>query len=239
MQIFTAEFFGTALLIIFGDGVVANTILDKSFMKGGGSIQITIAWGLAVMIPAFIFGAISGAHFNPALTLALACDGSVQWANVPQYISGQFLGAFAGAIVVYILFKNHLDQTQDSETKFAVFATRPSIPNKPLNFLGEFIQTFILVFCLKGILNVPEMTSELSYIYVFAIITAIGMSFGGLTGYAINPARDFAPRLAHALLPIKGKGSSHWDYAFIPICAPILGAISAIFLFNFLDFKPI
>lgn len=224
---FLAEFVGTFMLILLGDGVVANVTLNKSGMKGAGSIQITLAWGLAVMAPAFIFGAASGAHFNPALTIALAVDGSLPWAEVPVYIIGQFLGAFIGACLVYLMFKDQFDATDDPGTKLGVFSCGPSVPNMPLNFLAEIVATFVLVFAIKGI---PTAADGLSNLFVFGIIVSIGMSLGGLTGYALNPARDIGPRMAHAVLPIKGKGDSNWGYAVVTLFGPIVGAILAVLL---------
>ena len=212
---YIAEFLGTMLLILLGDGVVANVTLNKSGMKGAGSIQITFAWGLAVMIPAYIFGAASGASFNPALTLALAIDGSFDW-----------------AILVYLLFKGQFDATEEAKTKLGVFCTSPSIPNKGLNILSEAIGTFVLVFAIKGIANVGEIAGGLDKFLVFGIIVSVGMSLGGLTGYAINPARDLGPRLAHAILPIKGKGDSNWGYAIVPLVGPIIGAVAAVLLYG-------
>lgn len=229
---YIAEFIGTMLLIILGDGVVANVNLNKSGMKGGGSIQITIAWGLAVMIPAFIFGSASGASFNPALTIALAVDGSFAWKMVPGYLIAQFAGAFVGAVLVYVLFKGQFDATEDPDTKRGVFCTSPSIPNTALNILSEAIGTFVLVFAIKGMGQVPGLDDGMGKLFVFAIIVSIGMSLGGLTGYAINPARDLGPRLAHAVLPIKGKGSSNWSYAPVVIVGPLLGAVAAVLLYQ-------
>lgn len=228
---FLAEFFGTMLLIILGDGVVANVTLNKSGMKGAGSIQITLAWGLAVMVPAFIFGAASGAHFNPALTIALAVDGSLDggWAVVPVYIIAQFLGAIVGACIVYLMFKDQFDATDDPGTKLGVFSTGPSIPNIPRNIFCEAVATFVLVFAIKGIPG--TVAGGVSNLFVFGIIVSIGMSLGGLTGYALNPARDIGPRIAHAFLPIKGKGDSNWGYAIVPLVGPIVGAIVAVLLF--------
>lgn len=224
---FLAEFFGTMLLIILGDGVVANVTLNKSGMKGAGSIQITLAWGLAVMVPAFIFGAASGASFNPALTIALAVDGSQPWAEVPVYIAAQFAGAIVGACIVYLMFKDQFDATDDPGTKLGVFSTGPSVPNLPLNIFCEAVATFVLVFAIKGI---PAVADGISNLFVFGIIVSIGMSLGGLTGYALNPARDIGPRIAHAFLPIKGKGDSNWGYAIVPLVGPIIGAIVAVLL---------
>ncbi len=229
---YIAEFLGTMMLIILGDGVVANVNLNKSGMKGGGSVQITFAWGLAVMVPAFIFGAASGASFNPALTLALAIEGTFDWALVPGYIIAQFAGAFVGGCIVWLLFKDQFDATPDSGSKLGVFCTGPSVPNLPLNILSEAVGTFILVFAIKGIANVPGIAGGFDKFLVFGIIVSIGMSLGGLTGYAINPARDLGPRLAHAVLPIKGKGSSNWKYGIVPLVGPIIGAIVAVLLYN-------
>lgn len=229
---YLAEFIGTMMLIILGDGVVANVSLNKSGMKGAGAVQITLAWGLAVLIPAFIFGAASGASFNPALTLALAIEGSFAWNLVPGYIVAQFAGAFLGACIVWLLFKKQFEATEDQGTKLGVFSTSPSIANLPLNILSEAIGTFVLVFAIKGIGNVPDLAPGVDKLFVFGIIVAVGMSLGGLTGYAINPARDLGPRLAHALLPIKGKGKSNWKYGIVTLVGPIVGAIAAVALFN-------
>ena len=229
---YIAEFVGTCMLIILGDGVVANVTLNKSGMKGAGSIQITFAWGLAVLVPAFIFGEASGASFNPALTIALAADGSFAWSMVPGYIVAQIAGAFLGACIVYILFKEQFDATEDPGTKLGVFSTGPSVPNMPLNILSEAIGTFVLVFAIKGIGNVTGLSTGVDKLFVFGIIVSVGMSLGGLTGYAINPARDLGPRLAHAVLPIQGKGDSNFGYGLIvPIIGPILGALAAVGLY--------
>ena len=232
MTAYIAEFVGTAMLILLGCGVVANVNLNKSGMKGGGSIQITIAWGLAVLVPAFIFGEASGASFNPALTIALAAEGSFPWAQVPGYIIAQFAGAFVGACLVYVLFKDQFDATENPGSKLGVFATGPSVPNLPLNILSEAVGTFVLVFAIKGIGNVTGLAVGVDKLFVFGIIVSVGMSLGGLTGYAINPARDLGPRLAHALLPIKGKGSSNWGYGIVTLVGPILGALAAVGLYN-------
>ncbi len=232
MLIFSAELIGTMIVIILGDGVVANVSLNKSGMKGAGSIQITLAWGFAVLLPAFIFGAASGAHFNPAITLALAIDGSIAWSLVPTYVAGQFAGAFIGAVMVYILFKGQFDATEDANTKLGVFATSPSVPNKGLNILSEAVGTFLLVFAIKGIGNIADLAPGVDKLLVFGTITSIGMSLGGLTGYAINPVRDLCPRIAHAILPIKGKRDSNWGYAWIPVVGPFIGAIAAVLVFS-------
>lgn len=230
---YIAEFVGTMILILLGDGVVANVTLNKSGMKGAGSIQITFAWGLAVLLPAFIFGAASGAHFNPALTIALAADGSMSWSLVPGYIIAQMAGAFVGACLVYLLFKEQFDATEDAGTKLGVFSTGPSVKNTGLNILSEAVGTFVLVFAIKGLAQVPDLADGTGKFLVFAIIVSVGMSLGGLTGYAINPARDLGPRLAHAVLPIKGKGTSNFGYGLIvPIVGPIIGALVAVLVYG-------
>lgn len=230
---YISEFLGTMILILLGDGVVANVNLEKAGMKGAGPVQITFAWGFAVLVPAFIFGNASGAHFNPALTIALAAMGSFSWSMVPGYVAAQLAGALMGGVLVYVLFAGQFEATKDQAVKLGVFCTAPSIPNPLLNLLSEMIGTFVLVFAILGVGNVQNADSVgLNYFFVFAIIVAIGMSLGGLTGYAINPARDFGPRLAHAVLPIPGKGTSNFGYAWIPIVGPILGALIAAGLFS-------
>ncbi len=234
---YIAEFVGTMMLIILGDGVVANVTLNKSGMKGAGSIQITIAWGLAVMLPAFIFGAASGAHFNPALTLALAASGHLYWSLVPGYIIAQFAGAFVGAVIVWIAFKDQFDATDDPGTKLGVFSCGPSIPNMPLNIFAEVVATFVLVFAIKGIPGAAP--AGVGNLLVFGIIVSCGMSLGGLTGYAMNPARDLGPRLAHAVLQISGKGSSNWGYGIVTLCGPIIGALLAVGLYDIIPWEAV
>lgn len=233
---YIAEFIGTAMLILLGNGVVANTTLAKSGMKDAGPVQITIAWGLAVMIPAIIFGNASGAHFNPALTIALAVDHTIPWNVVPGYLIAQFTGAFGGAVLVYMLYKDHFDSTEDSAVKLGVFATGASVQNLPRNVLSEAIGTFVLVFAIKGLAQIENCSPGVEKLFVFGIIVAIGMSLGGLTGYAINPARDLGPRLAHAILPIRGKDSSHWEYAPIVLIGPMIGALTAVLVYRMIPF---
>lgn len=230
---YIGEFLGTMMLIILGDGVVANVTLNKSGMKGAGPVQITLAWGLAVLVPAFIFGEASGASFNPALTIALAVEGSFAWSMVPGYIIAQIAGAFVGACIVYLLFKAQFDATDDPGAKLGVFSTGPSVDNRALNILSEAVGTFVLVFAIKGIGNVTGLATGVDKLFVFGIIVSIGMSLGGLTGYAINPARDLGPRIAHAILPIKGKGDSNFGYGLVvPVIGPIIGGIVAVLLYN-------
>ncbi|EGT3617501.1 aquaporin family protein [Clostridium perfringens] len=219
-----AELIGTMLLIILGDGVVANVVLKKTKGNSSGWIVITTGWALAVAIPAAIFTSVSGALFNPALTIALAIVGQFTWAQVIPYIIAQLLGAFLGAVVVYITYYNHFEETEDQTSKLGVFCTIPEIEDHKINFLTEFIGTFVLAFAVLGI-GAQNIDYGVKVIIIGCLIWAIGLSLGGPTGYAINPARDFGPRLAHFLLPIPKKGSSKWEYAWIPIVAPILGAI--------------
>ncbi len=232
MELFISELIGTWMMILIGDSVVANVCLDKSAMKGAGTLQITITWGFAVLLPACIFGKLSGAHFNPALTLALAVEGSTPWSLVPQYITGQMLGAILGAVCVYILFAKHFEVTKDADVKLGIFCTSPSIPCTPLNLLSEIIGTFVLVFAIKGVGHVSDIPSGINTILVSVIVMTVGMSLGGLTGYAINPARDLGPRIAHAILPIPGKRDSNWHYAWIPVLGPILGALLAVGVYH-------
>lgn len=219
-----AELIGTMLLIILGDGVVANVVLKKTKGNSSGWIVITTGWALAVAIPAVIFTSVSGALFNPALTIALAIVGQFTWSQVIPYIIAQLLGAFLGAVVVYITYYNHFEETEDQNSKLGVFCTIPEIEDHKINFLTEFIGTFVLTFAVLGI-GAQNIDYGVKVIIVGCLIWAIGLSLGGPTGYAINPARDFGPRLAHFLLPIPRKGSSKWEYAWIPIIAPIIGAI--------------
>ena len=219
-----AELIGTMLLIILGDGVVANVVLKKTKGNSSGWIVITTGWALAVAIPAAIFTSVSGALFNPALTIALAIVGQFTWSQVIPYIIAQLLGAFLGAVVVYITYYNHFEETEDQNSKLGVFCTIPEIEDHKINFLTEFIGTFVLTFAVLGI-GAQNIDYGVKVIIVGCLIWAIGLSLGGPTGYAINPARDFGPRLAPFLLPIPRKGSSKWEYAWIPIVAPIIGAI--------------
>lgn len=230
---FLAEMIGTMILIYLGDGVVANVVLKKTKGTNGGWMVITTGWAFAVAIPAFIFGVTSGAHFNPALTLALASIGDFPWSQVPMYITAQMIGAFLGAFLVFIQYYNHFEATDDKDGKLGVFCTGPAIRNAKFNFISEFIGTFLLVFAILGINAVP-MANGLNTLAVGLLIWALGLSSGGTTGYAINPARDLGPRIAHAILPVPGKRDSDWKYAWIPVVAPILGALVGAFTFIYL-----
>lgn len=224
------EFIGTAILILLGDGVVANVVLKGTKGQNSGWIVITIAWGLAVYVAAYISGPYSGAHLNPALTIGLALAGKFQ-GDVIGYIVAQILGGIAGASLVYLFYKPHFDVEEDSNNKLGVFCTIPAIRNYTYNFISEVIGTFLLVL---GILYVAG--AEMAGPYPVALlIVAIGMSLGGTTGYAINPARDLGPRIAHAILPIKGKRDSDWAYSWIPVLGPVVGAVLAAGLFILLQ----
>lgn len=235
-DIFMGEFFGTMLLVLLGDGVVANVLLNKSGMKGGGPVQITLAWGLAVLLPVTMFGALTGAHFNPAVTVALALNKAIGWDVVPIYIISQVLGGILGAVIVYLLYKDHMDATSDDpETVRACFCTAPSIPNTARNLLSEIIGTLLLVFFILGFVNVEGAGGVgVDKLYLFGLIVSIGMSMGGLTGYAINPARDLGPRIAYAILPFNNKADANWGYSWIPVVGPIVGGVLAVLLFNFI-----
>lgn len=229
------EFIGTAVLVLFGDGVVASNSLKKSKGENGGWVVITLAWGLAVMLGVFISGPYSGAHLNPAVTLGLAAAGTFSWSLVVPYIVAQMLGGFTGAVLVYLFYKDHYDATDDPAVKLGTFCTAPAIRNYGRNLFSEIVGTFVLVFVILA-LSIDGNTSEvgmgaLGAFPVAMLIVALGMSLGGTTGYAINPARDLAPRIAHAILPIKGKGSNDWGYSWVPVVGPILGGFIAAALY--------
>ena len=220
MDNFLAETIGTAILIILGDGVVAGVLLARSKAQNAGWIVITFGWGLAVAIAVYAVASISGAHINPAVTFALAINGVTPWADVPLYVGGQFLGAFIGAVLVWLHYLPHWEVTDDPGLKLAVFSTGPAIRNTTANLISEIIGTFVLVF---GVLAVGGPSAPITPLVVGFLVVAIGLSLGGPTGYAINPARDLGPRIAHAVLPIAGKGSSDWEYSWIPVVGPLIG----------------
>lgn len=229
MTPFWAEVVGTMILIIIGAGVCAGANLTKSYAKDAGWIVITIAWGLGVTLGVFAVGGISGAHLNPAVTLGLAFSGDFAWAQVPEFILAQMIGAILGAAIIYLQYLPHWKATEDPGTKLGVFATGPAIPHTFSNLLSEILGTFVLLLGLQFI-GANEFTEGLNPIAVGLLIVAIGMAMGGTTGYAINPARDLGPRIAHAILPIAGKGPSNWGYAWIPVVGPLLGgSLGALF----------
>jgi glycerol uptake facilitator protein len=233
VSIFGSEVIGTAILILLGDGVVAATLLARSKAEGAGWIVIAFGWGMAVAIAVYAVGRFSGAHLNPAVTLGLATIGSTPWSDVPKYLGGEFVGAFIGAVLVWASYLNHWRATEDPGLKLAVFCTAPAIRNTVANVITEVVGTFMLVF---GVLalggNEAPTASGLAPLLVGFLVLAIGLSLGGPTGYAINPARDLAPRIAHAILPIPGKGGSDWSYAWIPVAAPIIGGILGALAFD-------
>jgi len=235
MNALTAEFLGTMLLILMGGGVVANVVLKGTKGNGGGWIVITTAWALGVFIGVTVAGPYSGAHLNPAVSIALAVAGKFAWSNVLPYATAQMLGAAAGAFLVWLSYKDHFNQTEDQGAKLAVFSTGPAIRNYPVNFICEVIGTFALVFVILFFTGakIEDASSttiglgSLGALPVAFLVWVIGLSLGGTTGYAINPARDLAPRIMHAILPIKGKGSNDWAYAWVPVLAPIVGGTIA------------
>ncbi|HLR21609.1 MAG TPA: MIP/aquaporin family protein [Tissierellaceae bacterium] len=233
MAMYSAEFLGTLILILFGGGVVANVSLEKSGAKGGGYIVITTAWGLGVAMGAYVTGWVSGAHLNPALTIAFAAIGDISWSLVPGYIIAQMLGAMVGATLVYLAFRDHFAATEDQGTKLGVFSTAPAIENTISNLITEIIGTAILVLGILGINYPTNEVGALSALLAGFLVWAIGLSLGGPTGYAINPARDLGPRIAHALLPIPGKGDSNWEYSWIPVVGPIIGGLIGAFIYQF------
>jgi len=231
MQAYLCEFIGTAMLVLLGDGVCMNVSLNKSGFKGSSTTLIAIGWGLAVMVPAFMFG-YSGASFNPVLTIALAVVGNFDWALVPGYIVAQMLGGFVGAAVLSLVYKDHLDATEkEGGSTLGVYACGPSIPNTPMNVLQEAVATFVLVF---AILAIPSGYA-LPNFAVFGIIMVCGMSFGGLTGYAMNPARDLSPRIAHAIFR-KNDKNNNWGYAWVTVVGPLCGALVAGLLWKVVPF---
>ena len=226
-----AELLGTAILVILGDGVVANVVLQRTKGHDAGWIVITTGWALAVTIAVYSVGSVSGAHLNPAVTLGLATIGTFPWSDVPGYIVAQIAGAFLGAIVVWLAYLPHWAATTDGAAKLAVFCTAPAIRNPRANVITEIIGTFVLVLGILAVLSPANLTQGsdwsrgLGPLLVGAIVWSIGLSLGGSTGYAINPARDLGPRLAHAVLPLPNKGDSDWGYAWVPIAGPIIGGV--------------
>jgi glycerol uptake facilitator protein len=238
MQSLLAELIGTMLLVLLGDGVVANVVLNRTKGQNGGWIVITVGWGVAVAMAVYAVGRISGAHLNPAVTIGLASIGSFEWAQVPGYIVAQMLGAFIGAVLVWLAYLPHWEGTADPAAKLAVFATGPAIRRPVANAMTEIVGTAVLLFGVLAIAANAQTLSrpgdvDLSFVFsrglqpllVGVLVLGIGLSLGGPTGYAINPARDLGPRMAHAILPIPGKGGSDWDYAWIPVLAPLIGGV--------------
>lgn len=246
MNVYLAEFIGTALMILLGNGVVANVVLKGTKGNGSGWMVITTAWALAVFVGVVIAGPASGAHLNPAVTLGLAIGKGFDWNLVPFYILAQISGAMVGSFLVWIMYKDHFDATEDPGLKAAPFATAPAIRNKASNLVSEIIGTFVLIFVIFYFTDASMGTKEevtpiglgsMGAIPVTFLVWVIGLALGGTTGYAINPARDLGPRIVHALIPMKGKGSSDWGYAWIPILGPVIGASLAAIAFMALNVK--
>ncbi len=235
-----AEFLGTMLLILLGDGVVANVVLSETKGNNSGWMVITTAWGLAVFVGVTVAAPYSGAHLNPAVTIGLAIAGKFAWAQVLPYILAQMLGAMTGAFLVWIMYFDHFKRTNDKSSVLAVFCTGPAVRNYVSNIASEIIGSFVLIFVVFYISGAEIVSSKtliglgsVGAIPVAFLVWVIGLSLGGTTGYAINPARDLGPRLAHALLPIKSKGTSDWAYSWIPVLGPIVGAAIAAVLYSY------
>lgn len=246
MKACVAEFFGTALLVLLGNGVVANVLLDKTKGHGGGWIVITAGWAFAVFSAAACTAELSGAHLNPAVTVGLALNDQFDLNLVPGYLAAQLLGAFLGAILVYVFYFDHYEATADRDLKLATFCTGPAVRNLPLNFFCEALGTLVLVLAVLSFappsfprvedgLAVKVGLGSVGAVQVALIVFSIGLSLGGTTGYAINPVRDLGPRLAHALLPIRDKRDSDWGYAAVPVFGPIAGAVAAVFLYKLMN----
>ncbi len=233
MSIFGAEVIGTALLILLGNGVVACVLLAQSKGLNSGWIVITFGWGMAVMVAVFAIGQFSGAHLNPAVTLGFAIEGTTEWGDVPAYFAGEFVGAFIGATLVWLAYFDHWKATEDPGLKLACFSTGPAIRNPVANVITEIIGTFVLMFgILAFFANADTAATGLGGLIVGLLVFSIGMSLGGPTGYAINPARDLGPRIMHAILPIAGKGPSDWAYAWVPVVGPLIGGALGALAYN-------
>ncbi len=237
MTPFIAEIIGTMLLILLGGGVVANVVLNLTKGQNSGWIVITTGWALAVYVGVVVAAPYSGAHLNPAVSISLAVAGLFPWMEVPSYVLAQFIGAMMGAFLVWAMYKKHFDATMDNGLKKAVFCTDPAIRNTGANFISELIGTFVLIFAVLYFTDATIVDQEtviglgsLGALPVAFVVWAIGLSLGGTTGYAINPARDLGPRIIHAILPIRGKGNSDWSYAWIPVVGPIMGGTLAALL---------
>lgn len=244
MSEFTAELIGTMFLILLGNGVVANVVLRGTKGNNAGWMVITTGWAMAVFVGVVIAAPYSGAHLNPAVTIALAIANKFSWAKVGPYLLAQLIGSMIGSFLVWIVYIDHFKSTTDADTQLAVFSTSPAIKNLLFNLLSEIVGTFVLVFTIFYFTNAeltPQKTpiglGSVGALPVAFLVWAIGLSLGGTTGYAINPARDFGPRIVHALLPIKQKGSSDWKYAWIPLIGPFIGAAIAALLFLSLTSK--
>jgi glycerol uptake facilitator protein len=227
MTPFVAEFLGTAIVIVIGNGVVANVVLPKTKGNNGGLISIVLGWMIAVFVGVYMTAESSGAHLNPAVTFALASAGKFDWSLVPMYVLAQILGAMFGAFIVWMIYKDHINEAGSAADQLAIFSTGPSIRRLPQNFITETLATLVFILGILFIKPADSNLGALSALPVALLVGGIGFGLGGPTGWAINPARDLGPRMMHFLLPMKGKGSSDWSYAPVPVFGPIVGGILA------------
>jgi glycerol uptake facilitator protein len=229
---FLGEMVGTAMLVLLGDGVVANVALKGTKGNNGGWIVVTFGWAIAVFVGVFVSAGVSKAHLNPAVTIGLAVAEKLEWSQVPGYLAAQMLGAMIGAVLVWLQYKSHFDVTESGDAKLGVFCTGPAIRSLGFNLLSEMIGTFVLVYAVLHITSPTGGLGSLDALPVGLVVLVIGLSLGGSTGYAINPARDLGPRIVHALLPIPGKRDSDWGYAWVPVVGPVAGALLATVLYK-------
>lgn len=232
MTPFIAEFIGTMFIIVLGNGVVANVLLNKSKGQNGGWIVITFGWAIGVFVGVYSSASVSGAHLNPAVTIALAILERFSWSDVPMYILAQFAGAMTGSLLMWLVYKKHFDATADTDAKLAIFCTGPGIRNYFFNFITETVGTFVFVLGVLFIAAPHQSLGSLDALPVALLVLGIGLSLGGPTGYAINPARDLGPRIMHFILPLGIKRNSDWSYSWIPVTAPITGSILAALLWK-------
>ena len=236
MSIFLSEFLVTGILIALGNGVVANVVLNKTKGHNSGWIVIAFGWAIAVFVGVYIAAKSSGAHLNPAVTFAFAYLKKITWNVVPQYLAGQLLGAMAGSVVVWLAYLQHFKATENAQSILAVFSTSPAIKSWAHNFLTEFLGTFVFVLAILFITSPFKSLGSLDALPVALVVLGIGLSFGGPTGYAINPVRDLGPRIMHQLLPLSHKGPSDWKYSLVPVFAPLAGGVLAAIIFNYLNY---
>lgn len=227
MSLFLAEFIGTMFIILLGNGVVANVLLAKSKGQNGGWIVITFGWGIAVFVGVYSSATVSGAHLNPAISIGLAAIGKFEWALVPSYVLAQLLGAMTGSFLMWLAYKKHFDEVNDADAMMAIFCTAPAIRNTVANLATEIIGTFVLMLGVLFIAAPQNSLGALDALPVALLVLGIGLSLGGPTGYAINPARDLGPRIIHFILPIKNKRNSDWSYSWVPVVGPVIGALIA------------
>lgn len=234
MTPFVAEVTGTALMITLGNGVVANSILNKTKGNNGGWIVITFGWAMGVFVGVYVTAASSGGHLNPIVTLALASLGKFAWTSVPMYVAAQLIGAMLGSTIVWMVYRKHFEATNNTGIIQAVFCTAPAIKSIPDNLISEIVGTFVLILGVLFLVSSNNSLGSLDALPVALLVLGIGLSLGGTTGYAINPARDLGPRIMHAILPIKGKGGNDWQYSWIPVVGPVIGSLLATICFYYI-----